>query len=178
MVFVCFLDLDFWVLEMIWMVKQSISNHLELQMTFWNKIPKTDNCAARIKISIAFFFSFSRWDFHRSDLLLSEGWVQLNSNLEASCKLYQQFLMTWQKEHFCSFVPARWARIAQNVRKPSQTVNVIYFDFFGFLKCMYPYGSLGVPLVPKSHDELVELFRFTRYVERNKVHFAPFLRFH
>ena len=103
MVFVCFLDLDFWVLEMIWMVKQSISNHLELQMTFWNKIPKTDNCAARIKISIA-FFSFSRWDFHRSDLLLSEGWVQLNSNLEASCKLYQQFLMTWQKEHFCSFV--------------------------------------------------------------------------
>jgi hypothetical protein len=36
--------------------------------------------------------------------------------------------------------------------------------------------SLGVPLVPKSHDTLVELF--TRYVEGNKVHFAPFLRFH
>ena len=43
---------------------------------------------------------------------------------------------------------------------------------------MYPYGSLGVPLVPKSYDTSVELFIFTRYVERNKVHFAPFLRFH
>ena len=63
MVFVCFLDLDFWVLEMIWMVKQSISNHLELQMTFWNKIPKTDNCAARIKISIAFFFFIFKMRF-------------------------------------------------------------------------------------------------------------------
>ena len=37
---------------------------------------------------------------------------------------------------------------------------------------MYPFESLGVPLVPKSLDTLVELFRFTRYVERNKVHFA------
>ena len=56
------------------------------------------------------------------------------------------------------------------------TVNVIDFDFFFVL--MYPYGSFGVPLVPKSHDTLVEFFRFTRYVESNKVHFAPFLRFH
>ena len=37
---------------------------------------------------------------------------------------------------------------------------------------MGPLESLGVPLVPKSLDTLVELFRFTRYVERNKVHFA------
>ena len=36
------------------------------------------------------------------------------------------------------------------------------FGFFFVL--MYPYGSLGVPLVPKRHDTLVELFRFTRYV--------------
>ena len=71
---------------------------------------------------------------------------------------------------------ALWARIAQNVKKPPLNVNAIDFDFFFVL--MYPYGSLGVPLVPKSHDVLVELFRFTRYVERNKVHFAPFLRFH
>ena len=47
-----------------------------------------------------------------------------------------------------------------------------------FLVLMYLYGSLGVPLVPKSHDTLLELFKFTRYVEGTKVHFAPFLRFH
>ena len=72
---------------------------------------------------------------------------------------------------------ALWARIVQNVKKHPLTVNVEDvedFKFFGF----YSYGSLGVPLVPKSHDILVELFRFTRYVERNKVCFAPFLRFH
>ena len=30
-----------------------------------------------------------------------------------------------------------------------------------FLVLVYSYGSLGVPLVPKNHDALVELFRFT-----------------
>ena len=45
-----------------------------------------------------------------------------------------------------------------------------------FLVLMYPYVSLGVPLVPKSHDTLVEIFRVTRYMERNKVHFSQFLR--
>ena len=68
-----------------------------------------------------------------------------------------------------------WARIAHDVKKPPLTVNVIDFDFFGL---MHSYEVLGVPLVPKSHDTLEELFRFKRYVERNKVHFAPFLRFH
>ena len=34
---------------------------------------------------------------------------------------------------------------------------------------MYPYGYLEIPLAPKSHDTLVELFRFTIYVEKNKV---------
>ena len=44
---------------------------------------------------------------------------------------------------------------------------------------MYPYGSLGVPLVPKVMIHwYYESIRLTRYVERNKVHFAPFLRFH
>ena len=38
--------------------------------------------------------------------------------------------------------------------------------------------ALGVPLVQKSHDTLVELFRFERYVERKKVHLATFIRFH
>ena len=56
---------------------------------------------------------------------------------------------------------------------PSQILSILKF-----LVLMYPYGSLWVPLVSKSHDTLVELFRFARYVERNKVHFAPFLRFH
>ena len=54
-----------------------------------------------------------------------------------------------------------WARIAENVKKPSLTVNVIDLNF---LVLMYPHGSLGVPLVPKSHDTLVAIFRFTRYV--------------
>ena len=58
---------------------------------------------------------------------------------------------------------ALWARIAQNVKKPSLTVNDIDFEFLGFF--MYPYGSLEVPLVPKSHNTLVELFKITRYVE-------------
>ena len=40
-----------------------------------------------------------------------------------------------------------------------------------FLVVMYPYWSLGVPLVPKSQDILIKLFRVTRYVQR-------FLRFH
>ena len=69
---------------------------------------------------------------------------------------------------------ALWAGIAQNVKKPPLTVKVI----LNFLVLMYPYGSLGVPLFPKSHDTLVELLRFTKYVERNKVHYAPLLRFH
>ena len=34
--------------------------------------------------------------------------------------------------------------------------------------------ALGVPLVQKSNDTLVEIFRLTRYVERNNVHFATF----
>ena len=68
------------------------------------------------------------------------------------------------------------AKIDQKVKKPPLRVNDINFDFFFVF--MYPYGSLGIPSVPKSRDALVESFRFTRYVERNKVHFAPFLRFH
>ena len=62
---------------------------------------------------------------------------------------------------------ALWARIAQNVKKPP----------LNFLVLMYPFGSLGVPWSQKVNDTFVELFRFTRYVERNKVHFAPSLRF-
>ena len=69
---------------------------------------------------------------------------------------------------------ALWASIAQNVKKPPLTVNVIDFDFFGFnVSIWVPWSTLG----PKPYGTLVELFRFTRYVERNKVHFAPFLRF-
>ena len=69
---------------------------------------------------------------------------------------------------------ALWARIAQDVKKPPLRVNVFNFEF---LVLMYPYGSLGVPLVPKSHDTLVELFRFTRYWERHKVHLLQFKDF-
>jgi hypothetical protein len=76
---------------------------------------------------------------------------------------------------FVQYGMPHWARIAQNVKKPPLTVNVIDFEFFGF---NVSYWYLGVPLVPKSHDTLVELFRFTRYLERNKLNFAPFIRFH
>ena len=65
---------------------------------------------------------------------------------------------------------ALWARIAQNVKKPSLTVNIIHFGFFCFNVFIWP---LGVPLVPNSHDALVEILRFTRHVEKNKVNFAP-----
>ena len=41
-----------------------------------------------------------------------------------------------------------WARIAQNVKKPSLTVNVM------FLVLMYPCGSFGISLVPKSYNTL------------------------
>ena len=54
-------------------------------------------------------------------------------------------------------------------------MNVIDFEFFGFNVSIWVPSS---PLGPKSHDILVELIRFKNYVERNKVHFAPFLRFH
>ena len=76
---------------------------------------------------------------------------------------------------YCKFSPilTPWARIAKNVKKPQGMLSIL-----NFLVLMYPYGSVGVLLVPKSHNTFVELFRFTRYVERNKVHFAQFLRFH
>ena len=37
-----------------------------------------------------------------------------------------------RKMHFNTKDAALWARIVQNVKKPSLTVNVIDFDFFGF----------------------------------------------
>ena len=90
----------------------------------------------------------------------------------------QWHTLVQQTAHNSSAVGAEGAQfgpgLRENVKKPPLTVNVINFDFF--LVLMYPYGSFGVPLVPRSHDILVELFRFTRHVERNKVHFAPFLR--
>jgi hypothetical protein len=75
---------------------------------------------------------------------------------------------------FCYVVRSKqW--IAQNVKKPPVTVSVIDFEFFGFNESIWVSKS---PLGPKSHDTLEVLFRFRRYVEKNKVHFAPFLRFH
>ena len=54
-------------------------------------------------------------------------------------------------------------------------MNVIDFKFFAFnVSIWVPWSPFG----PKKLWYMVELFRFTRYVERNKVHFAPFLRFH
>ena len=48
------------------------------------------------KKSFRNYLTFTEWG--------SRGLSAAQLNLEASCKLYQQFLMTWQKEHFCSFV--------------------------------------------------------------------------
>ena len=39
---------------------------------------------------------------------------------------------------------ALWARIAQNVKKPPLTVNVIDFEFFGFnVSICVPWSPLG-----------------------------------
>ena len=51
--------------------------------------------------------------------------------------------------HCCSTTGgALWARIAQNVKKPSPTVNVIDFEFFGF------YVSVWVPWSPLGPKKL------------------------
>ena len=36
---------------------------------------------------------------------------------------------------------------------------------------MHQYGSLGVPQTPKSHDALIEVFKFIR----NKLHFCTYI---
>ena len=69
----------------------------------------------------------------------------------------------------------QWATIAQNVKKPPLRLNVI--DFI-FLVLMYAYGSLGVLLVPKSHDTLGRIIQIYKICGENKVHFAPFIRYH
>ena len=46
---------------------------------------------------------------------------------------------------------ALWARIAQNVKKPPLTVNVIDFEFFGFDVSIWdPWNPLG-PRVARQH---------------------------
>ena len=54
------------------------------------------------------------------------------------------------------------------------TVNVIDFEFFVL---NVPEWVPWSPLDPKCYNTLVELFRFTEYVEKNKMHIAPFLKF-
>ena len=36
---------------------------------------------------------------------------------------------------------------------------------------MHQYGSLGVPQTPKSHDALIEVFKF----KRNKLYFCTYI---
>ena len=80
---------------------------------------------------------------------------------------------------WAGFMPHNGPGLPKIVKKPPLTVNVIDFEIFGFYVSIWvPWSPLRVPLVPKSHDSLVELFRFTRFVKRNKVCFAQFLRFH
>ena len=83
-----------------------------------------------------------------------------------------------QIEKLCSSIHkwdvALWARIAQNVKKLPLTVNVIDFEFFVL---NVPEWVPWSPLDPKCYNTLVELFRFTEYVEKNKMHIAPFLKF-
>ena len=44
------------------------------------------------------------------------------------------------------------------------TVNVIDFDLFGFNVSIWVGPLKSLLFVPKSHDKLVGLFTFTRYV--------------
>ena len=44
------------------------------------------------------------------------------------------------------------------------TVNVIDFDLFGFNVSIWVGPLKSLLFVPKSHDKLVELFTFTRYI--------------
>ena len=66
------------------------------------------------------------------------------------------------------------AKIVEKFHKPPLGVNVINFVLNGF------YESIWVPRVPqspKSYNLMIEVFKFIRYVERNKMHFPPILAF-
>ena len=60
------------------------------------------------------------------------------------------------------YVATQRAKLAEKVHKPPLRVNVINFEVNGFNASIY--GSPGVPQTPKSHDALIEVFKFIRYV--------------
>ena len=70
-----------------------------------------------------------------------------------SSKLYHQ-------GHVAPHAPL-WARIAQNVKKPPLTVNVMDFDF-SFVSIWVPWSPLG----PKKSWYIGSLFRFIRCREK------------
>ena len=68
-----------------------------------------------------------------------------------------------------------WTRIAQNVKKPSLTVNVINFRFF--CHNVSTNLSIWVSCTKKSWC-IGRIIQIPNICGKNKVHFAPFLRFH
>ena len=64
---------------------------------------------------------------------------------------------------------AQKAKITEKVHKPALAVNVINFELNRF------NASIWVPWSPsdtKSYNALIKVFKFIRYVERNKMHFC------
>ena len=61
----------------------------------------------------------------------------------------------------CAMNAAPWARAAKFVKKPSLIVNVTYLKS-NIL--MHPCGSPEVHQTPKSHNALIDVFKFIRYM--------------
>ena len=55
---------------------------------------------------------------------------------------------------------AQRAKFAEKVHKPPLGVNVIDFELKGF------NASIWIPRTPKSHDALIEVFKFIRCVKK------------
>ena len=56
---------------------------------------------------------------------------------------------------------APWARAANFVKKPPFIVNITNLELDGF---NHPNGSLEVHQTPKSHNALIDVFKFIRYL--------------
>ena len=92
-------------------------------MIFGTKYPKPIIVLHGLRFQLHFFSIFktrfpSIWSATEWG---SKGLSAAQLNLEASCKLYQQFLMTWQKEHFCSFVRT----VGQDPPKSKETSSLL-----------------------------------------------------
>ena len=114
-------------------------------------------CQTVVTVSISQIFSCNLWWF----FVIWNLCVVLHVAM-----LWSDYMkMAFSKTEKC-LRKCKWHTMGQDRSKCKETLSHSEwhrFWIFGFF--MYPYGSLEVPLVPKSHNTLVELFKFTRYVE-------------